>query len=197
MQEPIDPRVSRREVLAGGIATLGGMMLAAMAADAGALTRAYRTDPRYRLADRLAELVIPALPGSPGAAAARTAEFVLLALDHRMGSLSTAMLEQVLAALDAAGPARFLTLSASQQADRLAALDADAFGIAEPAPETLAAAWRGLKTAIVAGYYTSEIGASRELVYEPVPGKFRNISLDPTFRSRSNDGFNSGFGGRY
>ena len=71
----------------------------------------------------------------------------------------------------------------------LAALDAAAFASPEPAADSAEFAWRHLKAAIVAGYYTSEIGASQELVYEPVPGRFENIRLTPDFRSRSNDGF--------
>ena len=46
-----------------------------------------------------------------------------------------------------------------------------------------------MKSAIIAGYYTSQIGASQELVYEPVPGSDANIELTPDYRSRSNEGF--------
>jgi len=54
---------------------------------------------------------------------------------------------------------------------------------------TPAYAWRRIKAAIVAGYYTSEAGASHELVYEPVPGHGGNITMDATYRARSNEGF--------
>jgi hypothetical protein len=47
-----------------------------------------------------------------------------------------------------------------------------------------------LKPAIIAGYYTSQIGASQELVYEPVPGPRRaNFVLTAEYRSRSNEDF--------
>ena len=33
----------------------------------------------------------------------------------------------------------------------------------------------GLKEAVVFGYYTSQIGASQELGYSPVPGPYREV----------------------
>jgi hypothetical protein len=42
------------------------------------------------------------------------------------------------------------------------------------------------KTAILAGYYTSEIGASKELVFDPVPGSRENFTLTDEFRMPSN-----------
>ena len=42
------------------------------------------------------------------------------------------------------------------------------------------------KTAILAGYYTSEIGASKELVFDAVPGSRENFALTDEFRMPSN-----------
>jgi hypothetical protein len=106
-----------------------------------------------------------------------------------MGGLSPVLLERVHKQLNNASGGDFIKLSVARAARLLGELDRSSFADVRPAPDSVAAAWRHLKSAIVAGYYTSEIGASKDLIYEPVPGKFANITLTPEFISRSNDGF--------
>lgn len=49
-------------------------------------------------------------------------------------------------------------------------------------------AWRAAKTAIMVGYYFSEVGASRELAYEIVPGRFDpSILYNPGDKYLSNN----------
>jgi len=195
MDTPFSGALNRRELLAASVATLAGLMLEATAAHAitprhgtGPRPR-HATDPRHAFADRLGELVLPATD-TPGASQAQVAEFVLMALDARMGSLEPAQLERVRAALDGAAEAggHFLALPRASQHALLAALDARSYagGHAEGTAES---AWPHLKAAILAGYYTSEIGASKELVFDPVPGTRENIRLTPAFRMFSNQGF--------
>jgi glucoside 3-dehydrogenase (cytochrome c) hitch-hiker subunit len=179
--------LSRREMISAGIAALALLMLRTAPADAAARARA-AADPRHAFADRLADLVIPDT-ATPGAAKANVALFVLLALDHGMGGMSSVRLERVRKQLDDASGGDFIKVPAARAAQLLGELDRSAFAEVRPAPDSVAAAWRHLKAAIVAGYYTSEIGASKELIYEPVPGKFANITLTAEFTSRSNDGF--------
>ena len=191
------PDLSRRALLSGTVASLASLvalMLDARPVDAAAEGRA-EADPRYPFVDRLSDLVIPDT-STPGASKARVGVFVLLAVDHEMGSLAPASLERVRAALDAAAAAAaagagadFMTALPARANGLLVALDAAAFAKPDLAADSAELAWRHLKAAIVAGYYTSEIGASQELVYEPVPGKFENIRLTAEFRSRSNDWF--------
>jgi hypothetical protein len=150
-------------------------------------------DPRLALINRLCDLVIPAT-GTAGGAAVGAGQFVLLAVDHRMTGLSPAALSLVHTHLDAAGGRPFLRLAAAQQTRLLTELDDKAFAGPAGAPDagisTPEQAWRLLKPAIIAGYYTSQIGASRELVYEPVPDTTRvNFILHADYRSRSNEGF--------
>jgi hypothetical protein len=178
--------LNRRDVLGGGLASLVGLMLGAARLDAAPLARA-TTDPRYGFADRVSELVIPATD-TPGASEAKVAGFVLLALDHHMSGFAPILLDRVRDDLDAAALGSFLGSSRERQSQLLETLDAAAFA-APPAPGSAAEAWRDLKSAIIAGYYTSQMGASRELVYEPVPGSDANIELTPDYRSRSNEGF--------
>lgn len=173
-------------------------MLTALMLDAPILAQArapdssLKADPRYAFTDRLCDLVIPATD-SPGASEAGAAIFVLLALDHQMSDLNAKMLELVRRELDAAASTDFIKLTRSRQLSVLSTWDTHAYASA-PTPGSSEHAWRRIKAAIVAGYYTSEIGATKELIFEPVPGSFQNIPLTPAFRSRSNDGFNDGFG---
>jgi len=188
MQTPLPGAVNRRELLAGSVATLAALMLERAAQAAGAPGRQHATDPRRAFADRLAELVIPATD-TPGAAQAKVADFVLMALDARMAGTEPAQLERVRAALDAAPEAgsHFMTLPRARQHELLAALDARSYAGGHAAG-TAEAAWPHLKAVILAGYYTSEIGASKELVFDPVPGTRENIKLTPAFRMFSNQG---------
>lgn len=181
--------LSRRDALGAGAAALLGMLVDPyLLATARAQAATLEQDPRHPFADRLCDLSIPATD-TPGAAAAGVAAFVLLVLDRGMGDLKAGMLDTVRKALDEASGASFLALLPARQAELLAALDERAYAGEKPAPESAEYGWRRIKAAIVAGYYTSEIGATQELVYEPVPGAFRNFKLTADFRSRSNDGF--------
>jgi hypothetical protein len=176
---------SRRAVLGAGVAAF----FAALAPEVLVVARARAaTDPRSPLVDRLCDLVIPPTD-TPGAAEAGAGAFVLLALDHGIGGLEAKALTQVQSALDAAAAGAFLRAAPARQEALLTELDRKAFA-GEPAAGSAELAWRALKPAIVAGYYTSEIGGSKELVFEPVPDSVRtNFKLTPDYRARSNEGF--------
>jgi len=178
--------VSRRDVLHGGVASFFAML--APATVLAAVERA-ANDARTPLVERLCDLVIPPTD-TPGAAAAGAGAFVLLAIDHGVAGLDGSMLSRISDALDAAAGGPFLQAAATRQEAVLTDLDSRAFSSQQPAAGSPELAWRTLKPAIVAGYYTSEAGASRELVYEPVPDSERsNFKLSPDFRARSNEGF--------
>ena len=153
--------------------------------------------PRRRKLMRLvADHVIPATD-TTGAGAVGAGEFVLVALAHGLegtrrppaadpsfapnlradGSLDhAAWLEGKL------GP-NWLALPAPQQHEQLAALDAASFK-GDPA----AAPWRAIKGLILTGYYTSEVGGSKELNYELVPGRFDpKVQVTPETRAYSSD----------
>jgi hypothetical protein len=189
MTTPVPGAVNRRELLAGSVAAFAALMLE-QAAQAGTRRHGQQAvDPRRAFADRLADLVVPATD-TPGASQAKVADFVLLALDARLGSAEPAQLQRVQAALDGAAEAggHFLALPRARQHELLAALDARSYAGAH-ADGSAEAAWPHLKALMLAGYYTSEIGASKELVYDPVPGTRENIRLTPAFRMFSNQGF--------
>lgn len=178
--------LTRREVLfAAAAATAGWVLDAAWMQEAHAQAATLETHAQYGFADTLADLVIPTTD-TPGASAAKVGGFLLFALERGMGGLSLVHLERVRKALDAAAGGDFLAQGPARRSALLAALDSESYADT-PGSDSAGYAWRRIKGVIVAGYYTSEIGASQELVFEPVPGRFTNIALTPDFRSRSND----------
>jgi len=151
----------------------------------------------------VAETVLPTTE-TPGAGAAGTGDFVLLALAHGLdGSRSPAASGEVIFALpeyrrpdgslryadwlekslDRASGGDWLGLSAARREEVLGSLDKEAFANgADNHP------WRKIKGLIVIGYYTSEVGGSKELQYVPVPGHWDGkVPLGPHPRAFSND----------
>jgi hypothetical protein len=180
--------LDRRQAMIAGVGALATMMMQpGWVSAARAQAPALAADPRFPFLDRVSELTIPTTD-TPGASAAGVPAFVLLALDSGMNGLTPAMLTTVRDRLDQDAGGAFLARPQADQFRFLAALDKAAYA-AQPAAGTPEQAWRRIKAAIVAGYYSSESGATQELVFDPVPGSFENIALTPDFRSRSNDGF--------
>ena len=64
----------------------------------------------------------------------------------------------------------FLQCTPEEQRVLIAALDAETFAAA--APRGTVPWWRTMKELTLLGYYTSEAGASKELQYVAVPGRF-------------------------
>lgn len=188
---------SRRSFL--GAAALVALQAAAPggAAVLGKLDPQDAPSPRRRKFMRaVADHVIPATD-TPGAGAVGAGDFVLVALAHGLeGTRKPPAAEPSFApflredgSLDHAawlearlGP-NWLTLPATRRHEALAALDAAAFKN-DPA----AAPWRAVKGLILTGYYTSEIGGSKELNYELVPSRFDpKVPVTPATRAYSSD----------
>ena len=179
--------LNRRQALIAGAAAAAGWLLdVEWVQEAHAQAQRFESHSQYRLADTLADIVIPATD-TPGASAAKVGGFLLFALERGMSGLSMALLERVQAALDNSAGADFLAQSAEKRVALLADFDRQSYTADQPGSISPQHAWRRIKGVIVAGYYTSEIGASQELVFEPVPGQFTTITLTPEYRSRSNE----------
>lgn len=69
--------------------------------------------------------------------------------------------------LDSRTRGDFLTASVERRRAALSAVDTEAF-----APNAGESPWTKLKALILSGYYTSQVGGSKELRYELVPGRF-------------------------
>ncbi|AHE55116.1 gluconate 2-dehydrogenase subunit 3 family protein [Sphingomonas sanxanigenens] len=145
------------------------------------------------LLTRLADLVVPNTD-TAGAVVAGVPAFVEMALIHGLEDTASnaggdrkrgglVLLDAVSHDLNRLGRGDFLSLAKDRQFAVLEAYDADAFGAdAKDHP------WRKIKALILTGYYTSEIGASRELQYELVPGRWEpNLPLPADNRSWSSD----------
>lgn len=198
---------SRREWL--GAATLFAAVVglpAGVAACSGLKDADLPTDRQRKLMREVAQLVIPKT-GTPGAGDVGVGDFVILALAHGLegtrkpppalkpgetappltgfervdGTLRyVAWLE---ATLDRAANGDWIGKPAAKKTEVLAALDAQAF---EKTP--VESPWRKIKGLILTGYYTSEVGGSRELNFELVPGRYDpNVAVTPATHSYSSD----------
>lgn len=160
--------IDRREALRRAAVFLGGAVSPHAAAAVLAGCRAARTSdtawtPRLltaaqaELVATIAEHILPETD-TPGARTAGVHRFIDTVLaegylaDQRQRFLAG------LADLDRRG---FLQSPAAEQRAVLEALDRDAGPF-----------FREMKALVLAGYYTSEIGATRELRHAPLPGRF-------------------------
>lgn len=118
---------------------------------------------------------------TPGAVAARVPEFVLQALSAGIGGAKGNELSRLGAELGD----DYLIAEPARRQDLLAQHDAAAFAANPPK-----GAWPVIKKLIVLGYYTSEIGGSRELAYELDAGGFKpDLPYRRGDRAWSNDWF--------
>lgn len=119
----------------------------------------------------VAEHIIPETD-TPGARGVGVHEFIDTMLAEYYGEAERVQFAAGLADLDRRSHAMhdvdFLDASADQQRLLLVAVDRESYGGAQPAPPF----FRMMKELTLLGYYTSEAGATRELRYEQVPGRF-------------------------
>ena len=160
------------------------------------------TDRQQVLMRHVSQLVLPRTQ-TPGAGEAGVGDFVILALAHgldgsrgadvgaalpnvtryRRADGSLRMLQWLENELDERGRGDFLARSSSERLKALTKLDAEAF-----AEGVEGHPWKAIKGLILTGYYTSEIGGSKELQYELVPGRYDpDLPQKPGDRAWSSD----------
>lgn len=161
------------------------------------------TEPQRRMMREVAQAVLPRTD-TPGAGEVGVGDFVIVALAHgldgtRDPSASSEMprsfpeyrrtdgslryVDWLEGQLDRRAGGDWLGKPPERRAAVLVAIDAEAFAEGENESP-----WKKIKGLILTGYYTSEIGGSRELQYEPVPGRFDPaVPLAPGARGFSND----------
>lgn len=124
------------------------------------------------LLNRLVDLIVPASE-TPGAVEAGVVEFIESMLQHWYRDDEKRAFRQGLQALSQALQTQLqkspLLAETMRLQQALAQLDRAVF---EGKEAEYADAYRQLKQLTVIGYYTSEIGASQELAFRPVPGYF-------------------------
>jgi hypothetical protein len=198
---------SRRRLLAAS-ASIGTLALTPDAL--WAAVRAGAADERgapteRALLDAVCNLVIPETD-TPGAQQALVPEFVLLAVAHRLAGAEPGAVERLAVELDRLAGRAFTACDLDRQLAVIQALDDEAFSESRRARSSRAAAtlgmapdwdladWRALKALIVIGYYTSEPGATKELRYEFVPGRYdADIPFHPGDRALMNDWWGNTF----
>jgi hypothetical protein len=179
---PLRPdSIDRREALRRTALLLGGAIsaptLAAMlagcetpAAGEAGWTPSALSDEQGAQVATIAEHIIPATD-TPGARGAGVHRFIDRMLAEYYSADGRAAFLAGLADVDRrakdAKSKTFLALSPSEQRDVLAVLDAEAYRQG-PHPTF----FRTMKELTLLGYYTSQIGATQELKYARVPGRF-------------------------
>ncbi len=192
--------------------TLGGVALFALAVGIP-LATVRMTDTAEDVTDRqravlreVAQTVVPRTT-TPGAGDIGAHDFVILALAHgldgtRAPAAGAALpvtvtrhlrrdgtfdyLDWLEWQLDSRAQGDFLRASTEKRQAAVGAVDAAAF--AESELDAAESPWKKLKALILTAYYTSEIGGSRELRYELVPGRFDpDLPFVPGSRAWSSD----------
>ncbi len=185
----------RRALHVIGTGTLAGTGLAgASPARLLALTARARERPptvlspaHAALVAELGELILPETD-TPGARAAEVERFVDLMLAEQVEEPARAAFLAFLERVEAESVRRFgRPFLGTTPAERFAlAAERDAAAFAAPAPTEAEAAadpgaadrhgWRRLKAWVLAGYYTSRVGAVRELERRIIPGSFEGCA---------------------
>lgn len=122
------------------------------------------------LLQELGDITIPTTD-TPGAGSVETAQFVSTAIEHGLLGAPADTLAVLSGMLDQAVGGPFLSVPRKLRIDALSRIDSRATSttLSDGQPEM---SWLATKRLIVLAYYTSEIGASKELQYELVPGEF-------------------------
>lgn len=168
---------TRREVLQGLIVSIGGAsaltacggVANVMATRPGATPRFY-SDSEYALVTRISDLIIPRTE-TPGAVDANVPGYMDgLMTDWASSETKNAhrtALRQIKRELDQRAGADFLTVSDSAAESSLASFDAAAF-----AQEGDADGYKRMKGYVSQSYFATEEGATEELRWVAVPGRW-------------------------
>src|SRR3989440_7893896 len=196
-----DPQrtIDRREALRRAALLLGGALSASTVAGVLAGCEARRTPdgawaPRALSSDQLdlvatiAEHIVPETD-TPGARAVGVHRFIDAMLADSYPDEERRRFLAGLADVDARAQRScgraFLRCAAHEQRGVLDQLDREAFAATASPPDRLPVPFfRTMKELTLVGYYTSEVGATRELRHAPVPGRFEGcVPLDQIGRA--------------
>jgi hypothetical protein len=139
------------------------------------------TRPELKILTMAADIIVP-VTDTPGAVAAGVPAFIDALARHWMLPEELAQFRAGLADLDKSAQQRykrgFAACTPLQAADILQALRASSpyegrtFELAARIEDPKAPFYLRLRDLVVLGYFTSEIGSTKELRYVPVPGRF-------------------------
>ena len=125
---------------------------------------------QFALLEQVCEVIIPTTD-TPGAIVAGVPDFMRQMLEEWGTENSRIEIGSVLEAIEKLAwskfGAAFLELAPERRLDVISAFDAERLAAKDPA-------YAKFKRLVLVGYYQSEIGATRELRYELVPGAWRS-----------------------
>jgi gluconate 2-dehydrogenase gamma chain len=177
---PATPLTSRRELLkrAAMILGVGAVSPAISTAVLAAADAELATAPRFLAAEQLqtvatlADIIIPTTD-TPGARAAGVHHYIDALLAGYFAKTHREAFMRGLAEVDQRAQQRgfdhFVAADPKTQLAIATAMDAEAYGD----DEQQAAFFREFKELTLVGYYTSKIGATQELAYQPIPGTYK------------------------
>jgi len=184
--------VSRRTVIVDGLAMLGLTAFVSVRA-IRQTAEASETAPGVPNAvraflDAYADTLIPDTD-TPGAKSVGAPAFVELMMSHTPDPKDLAKfqtkLDLIRAEFDKRAGASFAQLDAARRAQVLEAFDRDV--LTGKAGHEYALEYGQLRSVTLYAYYTSEVGATQELRYQLVPGRYdADIPFDPHARAYSN-----------
>lgn len=149
-------------------------------------SRVLAPEDRLHFIATLASIVIPDTD-TPGAGSVAVAQWVSSSLERGMRGGSSKTLAELEKQLDGlVEGALFRKSTPSRQLAALKELD----DRLEFVPDAASAKtpWGAVKSLVLRAYYNSEVGASKELQYEPVPGRFDpRLPMKPGDRAWSTD----------
>jgi hypothetical protein len=190
-RDEIQKALSRRELLARIGAGCAGLLAAGTLSGLGGCSREsdpviaggqLLTEQQMHLLRAMVDVIIPAT-ATPGAAAADVHGFIDDQLAHcrspEEGAQFVRDLDEAGASIRQEWSSLYWELSPQVRIDVMAALSTGE----SPFPESSVEFFHKLRDLTVLGYYLSEIGATRELVYLPVPGGY-----DGDFKVADNNG---------
>ncbi|MBT5185197.1 MAG: gluconate 2-dehydrogenase subunit 3 family protein [Kordiimonadaceae bacterium] len=165
--------INRRDILTGLTAMLGVSALSTIHANAIEVGFGFKpsgknaifNEQQMKIVELIANIIIPDTD-TPGASKAG----VHLYIDHMAGNWMTKdEASSLIKGIDKINTDKFTSLNHEEQVVFVQNLDDN-----RDKEQT----YNTLKSYTVVGYYTSEIGSTLELNYDPVPGKYEEIPFD-------------------
>ena len=163
------PEVDRRSLLRTAILLVGGSLTSVPSIALAAATDRFFTPAQFAIMSEMAEIIMPAT-ATPGARDAGVPDY----LDALMTNwASSARQAEFRALFDEVGGVGFMNLDDAGRLSFMRNFDAGKLRIWDPA-------YVKFKELVLTLYYLSEAGATKELRYELIPGKWEPwIELSP------------------
>ncbi len=158
-----------------GLAFLGSSSL--LSSCSGVQAKEFLEEDDVTLLNEIGEVIIPATTGSPGAKAANTGQFIQIVVQDCLLKEEQKKFMQGWQFMQVLGKEKYQEkmekLSDKEKMAYLSTLNTAASISTDNEKSDLAiSAFQKIKNLTIKGYFTSEIGATQALRYDPVPGKF-------------------------